>query len=161
MENYTREAGFEVIGRDGVALSRHWTEGPLTLCGVQTSGFPNFFMISLAQAGVSFNYMHIAEEQAKHIGSLVRRCLDEGISSIEPTAEAEAAWVGDILANSGARRAFYDSCTPSYTNAEGRRDRAFDLIGAYPRGPMAYIDHLERWRDDPTMPGMWVERWPR
>ena len=32
-----------IVGRDGVALTDHWADGPETFLGVMTTGFPNFF----------------------------------------------------------------------------------------------------------------------
>jgi cyclohexanone monooxygenase len=158
MSDYAQEAGFELTGRGGLTLSQHWAEGPLTLYGMQTSGFPNFFMISLIQSGISFNYIHTADEQAKHIAHIVRRCLNEQVAAVEPTPEAEAAWVDLIVAHGAGRRAFLDACTPSYINQEGHRDRSFDLIAPYASGPVAYFAELEAWRTEASMRGLRVER---
>jgi cation diffusion facilitator CzcD-associated flavoprotein CzcO len=32
-----------IVGRDGLALTDHWADGPTTFLGVQTTGFPNLF----------------------------------------------------------------------------------------------------------------------
>ena len=32
-----------IRGRDGLALTEHWADGPTTFLGLQTRGFPNFF----------------------------------------------------------------------------------------------------------------------
>ena len=32
-----------IVGRDGLALTEHWADGPTTFLGLQTRGFPNFF----------------------------------------------------------------------------------------------------------------------
>ena len=32
-----------IRGRDGLALTEHWADGPSTFLGLQTRGFPNFF----------------------------------------------------------------------------------------------------------------------
>jgi len=156
MTDYTKEAGFDVIGRAGLPLSRHWAEGTRTLYAMQTDGFPNFFMISLVQAGISFNYMHIADEQAKYIAEVISACGRRHIATVEPTRDAVDAWVNAILANSQQRRAFLDACTPSYINHEGRRDRALDLNAGHPAGPAAYIDQLRAWRAKGTMEGLAV-----
>ncbi|MFM7872351.1 MAG: monooxygenase, partial [Actinomycetota bacterium] len=39
--DYTHRLGFDPVGRGGVSLSTAWTEGPATLHGVLTRGFPN------------------------------------------------------------------------------------------------------------------------
>ena len=37
---YTRRAGFEIYGRNGRTLTEHWADGPRTLHGFYSSGFP-------------------------------------------------------------------------------------------------------------------------
>ena len=32
-----------IVGRDGLALTDHWADGPTTFLGIQTAGFPNLF----------------------------------------------------------------------------------------------------------------------
>ena len=94
MTEYSKESGVEVIGPGGQPLDKHWDTGARTLYGLQTHGFPNFFLMSLIQAGVSVNYVHIADEQTKHIAFIISECLKRGIGDIQPTQEAEDAWVG-------------------------------------------------------------------
>jgi cyclohexanone monooxygenase len=156
MGDYAREAGFDLAGRDGLTLSRHWGQGVRSLFGVQTSGFPNFYVVSLIQAGVSVNYTHIADEQARHIAWIIGRCLDSGIA-VEAMPEAVDAWVGAILAKTAERRAFLDGCTPGYIDQEGRRDSLFEHNAAHPGGPAAYIGRLERWRAEGRMEGLTIE----
>jgi cyclohexanone monooxygenase len=142
MLDYTREAGFDLIGRGGLALSRHWSDGLRTLFGVQTDGFPNFFLVSLIQAGISFNYMHIADAQAGHIAHAIGRSLAQGHQPVEATAEAVDAWVDRILAGGERRHAALDRCTPGYITQEGRRDQAFELNAPFPGDPMSYLELL-------------------
>jgi cyclohexanone monooxygenase len=157
MGDYAREAGFDLVGPGGQTLSRHWAQGVRSLFGVQTAGFPNFFTVSLIQAGVSVNYTHIADEQARHIAYVISRCLEDGIAAVEPAAEAVDAWVGAILEKTPERRAFLDACTPGYINQEGRRDSAFEHNAPHPGGPAAYIERLENWRRDGRMEGLRVQ----
>jgi len=127
MTEYTREAGFDFIGREGLALSEHWSQGTRTLFAMQTSRFPNLFLLHLIQAGISFNYMHIAEEQAKHIAYVIGTCLERNIKAIEPSRAAEDAWVDAIIATGDMRRAFLDSRSGGLHRAAGeaaRRRRA-------------------------------------
>lgn len=160
MTDYTREAGFDVVGMDGLKLSEHWGDGARTLFGVQTHGFPNYFMVTLLQAGVSINYVHTAQEQAEHIAYIISRCLSDKIDSVEPTAEAEAEWVEGVIAGSGDRRAFLDACIPGYYNYEGRREKSFALNEPFPGGPVTYFQRLARWREEGAMRGLAVRRKP-
>ena len=154
MTEYTKEAGFDIAGRDGVTLSEHWSEGARTLFAMHIHHFPNLFLLSLTQAGISMNYTHTAEEQASHIAYVVGRCMREGFETVEATAEAESEWVDAIVASAPMRRAFLDSCTPSYYNYEGKRERAFEQNEPYPGGPVAYYDLLHKWQADGRMEGL-------
>jgi cyclohexanone monooxygenase len=158
MTEYTKEAGFDVVGRDGMTLSEHWSDGARTLMAMHIHYFPNLFLLSLTQAGISMNYTHTAEEQAQHIARVIGRCMLEGIVTVEATAEAEKAWVDNIVANTPTRRAFLDSCTPSYYNYEGKRERAFEQNEPYPGGPVAYYELLRKWDEDGQMEGLEVRK---
>jgi len=159
MTEYTREAGFDFIGPGGLSLSEHWSNGTRTLYAMQTSRFPNLFLLHLIQAGISFNYMHIAEEQAKHIAYVIGACLQRNIKAIEPSRAAEDAWVDAIVASGAARRAFLDSCTPGYINHEGRRTKAVELNAPYPPGPVVYIERLEKLRAEDSLEGFDTRGW--
>ena len=55
--DYTRRSGYDLIGRNGVSLKDKWSEGISTLHGLQTSGFPNCFIIHTAQAGFTVSFL--------------------------------------------------------------------------------------------------------
>jgi cyclohexanone monooxygenase len=140
MTSYTREAGFSITGRDGLSLDDHWSRGARTLWGMQTRGFPNFFLMSLLQSGVSINYMHIADAQTRYIARIISHCLQTGIAEVEPSAEAEEAWVDRCMALSNARRAFLEACTPGYFNQEGQPRPENELNMPFGGGPHEYLD---------------------
>lgn len=48
---YPRRSGYETVGRDGKTLSEYWSEGMRTLHGMHVHGFPNVFILGMAQAG--------------------------------------------------------------------------------------------------------------
>lgn len=154
LTDYCRESGFEVIGPDGRTLSKHWEAGTRTFHGFMTRGFPNLFMVSIAQAGAAVNYVHTADEQTKTIAHIVVNGMRRDVATIQPTQAAESAWVAEIAAGGQARRAFLETCTPGYYNYEGRRDRYAALSDFYAPGPMAYIRLLDEWRTKPDLPGL-------
>ncbi|MBA9002691.1 hypothetical protein [Thermomonospora cellulosilytica] len=47
---YTRRAGYDITGRDGVRLSEYWSQGMRTLHGIHVHGFPNMFIVQAAQS---------------------------------------------------------------------------------------------------------------
>jgi cyclohexanone monooxygenase len=154
MTEYARESGLAITGRGGVSLSDHWSRGARTLYGMQTRGFPNFFLMSLIQSGISINYMHIADEQTRYIAHVISHCLANGIASVEPSEQAENEWVDKVVALSGPRRAFLEACTPSYFNYEGQRKESLELNEPYGGGVIDYLDILDRWRRGGGLPGL-------
>ena len=55
--DYTRRSGYDLIGRNGISLKDKWSQGISTLHGLQTSGFPNCFIIHTAQAGFTVSFL--------------------------------------------------------------------------------------------------------
>jgi cyclohexanone monooxygenase len=155
---FASQIGFEIHGRDGLALSDRWSQGTRTMHGMQTRGFPNMFILGLAQNGVTPNYTHLAEERAIHLAYLLTRCIKEKIHTIEPTQEAEDKWVEEIIAQRGPRRAFLESCTPSYYNQEGRDTPATALNDIYGAGSVAFFKVLADWRAQDALQGLEVTR---
>src|SRR5437868_2660746 len=54
--DYTRRAGYEIVGRDGLTLTEKWVDGVETFHGMFSRGFPNCFIISNVQSGFSVNF---------------------------------------------------------------------------------------------------------
>jgi cyclohexanone monooxygenase len=161
LTHYCREAGMEVIGPGGLSLAQHWEEGPRTLYGIMTHGFPNFFMMSIAQAGAAVNVVHTADEQTKTLVHAITEAMQLRVDTIQPTQEAEDAWVAEIVSGAKSRRAFLEACTPGYYNYEGKRERYAQLNDFYAPGPMAYMRLLQRWRENPDLPGLELAPDPR
>lgn len=143
MTSFTRESGLTVTGRGGVSLSDKWSDGAHTLYGMQTQGFPNFFVLSIVQAGTSINYLHTADAQSLYMAALIDHCRTNGIATAEPTLAAETEWIEECVALSEDRLAFLEKCTPSYYNFEGRRPREAELNSPYGGGPLAYLAKLD------------------
>jgi cyclohexanone monooxygenase len=146
LTEFGRETGIEVIGQGGQSLAKHWEQGPRTLHGMMTHGFPNFFVTGLAQAGVAINFIHMADEQSQHIAHLIDWSLTQHFDTIQPRREAQDAWVEEIVARAGPRRTFLAACTPGYYNYEGKQQRFAELLDFYAPGPMMYVQLLENWR---------------
>ena len=144
--DFTQRAGFAMHGVGGLALGEKWRNGMTTLHGLFTRGFPNAFFVSQAQAGMSPNFPHMLSEQAKHIAHLVAACRDAGIATVEPTSEAEAEWTQTIVAMSGDRLTFLETCTPGYYNGEGNVSPQVARSLPYGAGPVAFIELLRQWR---------------
>ncbi|ROQ04637.1 hypothetical protein EDF54_2848, partial [Rathayibacter sp. PhB93] len=88
---------------------------------------------------------HILLEQAEHIAAVIARGREVGARYLEPTAEAEEAWVRTVHETALDTRAFQAECTPGYYNGEGTRS----IAGAtFSPGPIAFHRLLRAWRED-------------
>ena len=80
--DYCRRAGFEVIGRDGVTLTDTWRDGVHTLHGMHVRGFPNCFVLSIAQSGFTVNFPYLLDVQATHVAWLMAWALANDVDAI-------------------------------------------------------------------------------
>jgi cyclohexanone monooxygenase len=151
---YARRAGYDPVGRNGVALSQKWKDGVRTLHGMHIHGFPNCFMMSIAQSGFTVNFPYMINEQAKHIAYSIGRALDMGIRSLEVSEEAEAEWVDAVIQHSDRTAEFGEHCTPGYYNNEGQPQESSRQNGFYFGGPTEFVEILEKWRADGEMKGL-------
>ena len=154
--DHARRAGFETTGRGGETLSGHWADGMRSLHGIHVHGFPNLFVVGFAQGGnLVSNVTHNLVEAATTIAAVVGHAHAVGAVEVESTAAAEAAWV-DLLQSS--ERCFLGDpdCTPGYYNSEGRALGPKERLGmnGHPDGPLAFFDHIDRWRNDGAFAGL-------
>ncbi|MFI5592199.1 flavin-containing monooxygenase [Amycolatopsis sp. NPDC051758] len=143
-----------VYGRDGVPLLQSWSQGPKTLHGFYSHGFPNLFHLGPLQNASAVNFVHILQEQATHIGAVVAEARKRGARRVEPTAEAQDAWVATIRENARDNRAFLTECTPGYYNNEGKPRAVNNSFGP---GPVVFHDLLRRWRAEGGMNDVLVD----
>lgn len=144
-----RRSGFQTIGRGGETLSQHWAEGMRTLHGIHAHGFPNLFIVSLAQgANLISNITHNLTEAGSTIAAVIGHALATGADEVEATRVAEEEWV-KLLESSPTAFLGNPDCTPGYYNNEGRPIGRRERLNAsgYPAGPVAYFSYIEGWRD--------------
>lgn len=132
-----------VHGRDGVSLLEAWAEGPRTLHGFTTHGFPNLMHMGSFQNANSVNFVHILQEQAEHIAAVLVTARETGARRVEPSIEAQEAWGRTIAEVAADNSTFLAECTPGYYNGEGRRTASG---GAYSPGSVAFHRLLAEWR---------------
>ena len=158
---YTRRAGYDIIGRDGVTLSQKWAEGLRTLHGLQTNGFPNCFFLGFTQTAITVSVPHALNEQVKHVTYILDEARRQGANRIEATLEAEHAWVDEMQARAHLGVKFYTACTPGYYNNEGALGNPNGLFaGMYGAGPIKFFRLLDRWRADGGLPGVALSSGP-
>lgn len=152
---YTRQAEFEVFGRDGLSLTDYWGKGMKTFHGFYAHGFPNCFHMGLTQTGLAPNFTYMLDGQAQHISYVVGQVLERKLKSIEATAQAEADWVQTVLAPNFMTE-YLSQCTPGYYNNEGKATGQGDgfLQGHYADGAVKFYALLKAWREQGGMQGL-------
>jgi cation diffusion facilitator CzcD-associated flavoprotein CzcO len=145
--------GFSPKGRNGIAMSERWHDGAHTLHGVLSAEFPNMLTISIVQAGFGTNFLHFLSESANHVAWIISECMEQGITTIEATPEAEEEWHGTLMRVAGQIAGYSMSCTPGYYNGEqGNNPKARRNL-TYTGSLIDYVGYLERWRAEDGFPG--------
>ena len=145
---YARRNGYEVVGRGGLTLTEKWKDGMSSLHGLTTRGFPNLFLIQNGQSGFGVNFPHMIDVQVSHAAWIIRQSTERQARTLEPTAEAEAAWVKTIVDSAIMRQRFQEECTPGYYNNEGQPSPLAARNGPYGKGPIAFANLIAKWRDE-------------
>jgi cation diffusion facilitator CzcD-associated flavoprotein CzcO len=147
-------AHYETYGRNGKSLTDHWESGMKSLHGINVHGFPNLFILGLAQGGsLVANVTHNFSESALAITEMIRGCINNGYNSLEPTVEAERKWVDSLEVQD---RGFLAHCTPGYYNNEGHPTSDGDLFttARYPEGSVAFFNYLSDWANSGKFEGL-------
>jgi len=151
---FTRRAGYDITGRDGVKLSEAWAEGMVTKHGIHVHGFPNAFVVQVAQgANLIANVPHNFTEAGLTIAMIIKHTLDGGYREVEVTQKGQDDWMellysGPQLGTIGAV-----DCTPGYYNNEGK-GASVDWFLGYPGGAMMYFQYLDQWRTKGDFEGL-------
>ena len=148
-------------GRGGKSISEKWqTNGPSTLHGVISNGFPNLFLTGPMQTGAAANFAHSQDILAQHVAYLAARAVERGgdNAEIESSVEAEEGWTGLIMAGALCL-AGLGICTPGSYNREGQQgdpaETAKLMRGApYPQGMNAFSKVLRDWRESGKLEGI-------
>jgi cyclohexanone monooxygenase len=150
-----RRSGFDLIGRDGLTLSRKWANGYVTQFGFTTAGFPNCYFMTRTQAPLPQNIPTLLEEAAVHIAYLIERTRARGARTIENTVEGEQKWQEEMALTRKNIDRFYSDCTPGYYNNEGQSAKGKSFYGGlYGGGTIRFFQILRSWRDSGELEGM-------
>ena len=140
---YARRTGFEVVGRNGLTLTDKWHDGIRTFHGLSVNGFPNCFILSIAQSGFTVNFPYLLDVQARHTAEVIAWGLKHDAAEMEASAQAESAWVNTVVARTGASAQRAKSCTPGYYNREGQANAKTRQGSFFYGTPTEYADILE------------------
>ena len=151
---YTHRLGFDPKGRNGVSLSEAWAEGPATLHGVLSNGFPNMFMISTVQGAQATNFVHSITEAAQHVAFLIEQCVKGDIAAIEPETAAQENWFETLFAQLWGIARYNATCTPGYLNSEGGGDMRSARAIAWMTSVLGFAEYVENWRQQGDLAGL-------
>jgi cation diffusion facilitator CzcD-associated flavoprotein CzcO len=151
---YAQRISFDIIGRDGLTLKDKWAGGASTFHGYATHGFPNMFIMSHVQTGLSLNFPHMIGEQARHIAWIMTRARDREARRIEASQAAEDGWVAEIDVAAVSMVEALRECTPSYFNHEGNVSRLNARNSAYGGGALAFYRIIADWRAEGSLAGL-------
>ena len=144
---YSRNAGYDIVGKAGLALSEKWKDGVKTLHGLQTKDFPNCFFLGFVQGAVTVNVPQTLDKQAKHITYMLSEVRAKGANKIEVSHEAEQDWVAEMNSKANVGAQFRAECTPGYYNNEGKAGNPHGFFAnQYMAGPIRFFEILDEWR---------------
>ena len=85
----------DIRGRGGRSLREDWGRDIRTTMGLMVHGYPNMFTtaVPLAPSAALCNMTTCLQQQTEWITDAIRTMREQGKSVIEPTADAEEAWV--------------------------------------------------------------------
>jgi len=161
-----RRWGIDIFeGRNGASIYDHWAYGYKTFHGMMTTGFPNQFFTGFVQGGVNASTTETFNQQGRHIAYIIGEALARGAEIVEPTQEAQAAYIKLIRDTAIDMSQFQRECTPGYFNNEGEtqlnemgEEKFRSALGElYGPGFYAFEKLLQDWRDQGDLAGLVLE----
>jgi cyclohexanone monooxygenase len=124
----------DIRGRDGVSLAEKWRDGPRSYLGLAICGFPNLFTVTgPGSPSVLTNMLPTIEQHVEWIAEALLFARRRGIGLIEPSIEAEDAWVQHVAELAGQTLRY--TCGSWYlgVNIAGKPRVFMPYIGGFPR----------------------------
>lgn len=110
--DYSARANMAITGRNGKVMSDKWNNGPSTLHGMIGRDFPNLLIFTHLQSSTSPNYTHLLSERSKHAAYIIAEALKRNAKAVEPTQDAEDAWVKRLEDIAMQYLDHFQQCTP-------------------------------------------------
>jgi cation diffusion facilitator CzcD-associated flavoprotein CzcO len=153
-----RRWGIDAVeGRNGLSIYDHWRDGPRTLHGTMTHGFPNQFYIGYIQGGLNASVTEQSSQQAFHIAYIIAEALRRGLAVVEPSQEAQDAYVRTFEELEVDLSEFQRQCPPSYFTNEGQDKPKWALFRSYGHGWDAFQKLVGDWREEGSLAGLVLE----
>ena len=153
-----RRWGMDVVeGRKGLSIYKHWSDGPITLHGTMTNGFPNQFYIGYIQGGLNASVTEQFGEQGRHIAYIIGEALKRGLTVVEPSEQAQNEYVTTFRSLEIDFSEFQHQCPPGYFNNEGEDRPKWALFRGWGPGWTSFQQLVSDWRAKGDMAGLNVE----
>jgi cation diffusion facilitator CzcD-associated flavoprotein CzcO len=153
-----RRWGIDVLeGRGGRSIYDHWAEGPKTLHGTMTHGFPNQYYIGYIQGGLNASVTEQFGQQGFHIAHVISEAMKRGVTAVEPSQEAQDKYVRLFHELEIDLSEFQRQCPPGYFTNEGEDKPKWALFRSYGHGWHAFQKLLQDWRTQGDLEGLVLE----
>ena len=121
----------DIRGRDGRSLKEDWSRDIRTTMGLGVHGYPNLFTtaVPLAPSAALCNMATCLQQQTEWISACIAHMRERGASVIEPTAEAEQAWIDHHEATASATLIARTNSWYLGSNVAGKPRRVLSYTG--------------------------------
>lgn len=110
-----------IIGRGGRTLAGVWGPSPREHVGTTVGGFPNLFVLQGPNTGLGHSsVLLMIEAQIEHVLGALRHMDAHGLAAIEPTPEAQAAFVAAVDRDMARTVWVTGGCRSWYLDETGR-----------------------------------------
>ena len=155
--DYSRRAGYSIIGVNGMSVSEKWSNGLSTYHGMHSRGFPNCFFFGPAQSAFTATYTFSLDENSVHLSHIMTELKKRGATRVEASQAAEDAWVKTIIQKARLTEDFQKSCTPGYYNNEGHVN-VNPQNNTYGGGPIEFFKLMKKWRAKGNLEGLELDQ---
>ncbi|HEX3691303.1 MAG TPA: NAD(P)/FAD-dependent oxidoreductase [Solirubrobacteraceae bacterium] len=124
-----------IRGRGGELLADRWQGSPRAHLGIGVSGYPNLFMLLGPNTGLGHNsVLLMIEAQIAYLRRALRYRREHGLATLEPTAEAQAAYVAAVDRGTQGSVWTAGGCESWYMDVTGRNSTLWPgSVRAYQR----------------------------
>lgn len=130
----------EIRGKNSTTLKQKWNGQPKSYLGISINEFPNLFTITgPGSPSVLTNMLPSIEQHVNWIAECIEYMRKNDLVAIEPTKEAEEAWVSHV--NEVANQTLFTSCNSWYIGANiPEKPRVFMPYIGFP----TYVDKCQQ-----------------
>jgi cation diffusion facilitator CzcD-associated flavoprotein CzcO len=132
-----------VRGREGATLEQAWRPSAVAHLGTTVAGFPNLFLIPGPNTGLGHSSVILMfEAQIAHLVDAVRHMKTHGLAAVEPTPEAQAAYVAEVDRRMAGTVWMTGGCRSWYLDESGRNSTL------WPGTPPQFRRRVRRFRPE-------------